>query len=265
MSAMPVLCANLSTLFRDTPFASRFERAAGFGFSVVEMQYPYEMPPNEIAGIIEDLGQSVALFNAPLGDEPVRRGLACQTETREAFRDAFLHGADYAQTLGCGLMHVLSGVSTGTQRNAAEEMWLENFAWAAHEAQRADLTLVIEALNPTDVPGYFLRSIDHAITLIEQVNSPHLRLLFDTYHCAMSGRDCVQAYLAAQRHVAHVQIADVPGRAEPGTGSIDWDGFFASVRRSGFEGLIGCEFFPSAETPHCFEWVRQLYAIERQH
>ncbi|TDY22028.1 hydroxypyruvate isomerase [Paraburkholderia sp. BL6665CI2N2] len=252
------LSVNLSTLFTEAPLAQRFGLASASGFACVEMQYPYELPAHEVKQRLDNFHQTVALVNAPLGSEPQRRGLAAVIGQREAFRSAFLHGLEYANTLNCGLLHVLSGVVDLVDHDAAQAIWLDNMVWAAGEAGSAGVTTVVEALNPVDVPGYFIRSLAHAASLIEQVESPYLKLLFDTYHCAMSGADCAAELSRWIPRVGHVQIADCPGRAEPGTGAIDWARLFDQLHQSGYCGAIGLEFRNQQSVPRCFDAVNHF-------
>lgn len=255
---MERLCANLSTLFTGLPLDQRFDQASSVGFSLVEVQYPYELSAFQVGRKLDELGQELILVNAPLGREPERRGLAALAGHCDAFRTTILEGLDYATTLGCGLMHVLSGVVPLCNQGVSEATWLANMAWAAEEAGVAGVTLVIEALNHTDVPGYFLQSIDHAATLINQVQHPNLKLLFDTYHCEMADLRCVSAIEQCIGIVGHVQIADCPGRGAPGSGNIDWERFFAQLVRLDYRDAIGLEFRHPPFSSHTLEALRRL-------
>ncbi|MEI5997855.1 TIM barrel protein [Paraburkholderia bengalensis] len=252
------LCANLSTLFTEVPLARRFELAAASGFDFVELQYPYELPAREVKQTLASLDQAVTLINGPLGSEPARRGLAAVAGRRDAFRSAFLQGLEYAHTLNCGLIHVLSGVVDQESHDAAQAVWLENMVWAAGEAGNAGITVVVEALNPIDVPGYFLRSLDDVASLIAIVGNPNLKMLFDTYHCAMSGADCMAEFSRRATHVGHIQIADCPGRAEPGTGNIGWARFFDQLHQSDYCGAVGLEFRNQQSVSQCLAAINQF-------
>ena len=180
--------ANLSTMFADLPFSERFAAARSCGFDSVEIQYPYDSPAGEIARILEVERLSLVLINAPPGSEAGDKGLAALPTRREEFRESVLRSVDYARTLGCSRVHVLSGTpSVETSRDRSLQTAVENLAWATQQAERANLGIVIEALNPIDAPGYFLRSLADAVELINLVGSGRLGLLFDVYHCAQSG------------------------------------------------------------------------------
>jgi hydroxypyruvate isomerase len=138
---------------------------------------------------------------------------------------------------------------------------VENLAWAIQQAERANLGIVIEALNPIDAPGYFLRSLADAVELMNLVGADRLGLLFDVYHCAQSGIDPVRAFEDCIPLIAHIQVADVPGRHEPGTGTVDWQAVFAAIDRSGYTGLIGCEYRPRGHARQSLSWLGR-YAPE---
>ncbi|MFJ2993718.1 hydroxypyruvate isomerase family protein [Pandoraea sp. NPDC087047] len=248
---MTRLSVNLSTLFTEVPLAHRFAPAASCGFTSVEVQYPYALPAAALKRALDEYEQTLVLINGSLGREPKRRGLAGVAGRRDAFRTTLLEAIEYATATGCELIHVLSGVIDPHEFDVSQATWLGNMAWAAQEAGDAGVTLVVEALNRTDAPGYFLRSIDHAVSLIDQIGSPHLKLLFDAYHCAMDGGDCVSEIRRRIDHVRHVQIADCPGRGAPGTGDIDWTAFFEQLGRLPYSGAIGLEFINQQGAAQC--------------
>lgn len=256
---MKQLSANLSTMFCDVPLQERFAQAADVGFSAVEIQYPYEETLTDIAERLSERNLSLVLINAPLGEDPSHRGLAClPTQVRE-FKTQLEKGLEYSAGSGCHLLHVLSGtVPDVRQRPRARETWLKNMAWATERAKQANVTLMVEVLNPTDVPHYFLRTTDEVVSLIDEVGSKNLRLLFDTYHCAMCGGDCATEFQRVAHYTAHVQVADAPKRNEPGTGRIDWASFMTALKTCGYEGYIGCEFRPTLNPRQSVDWVNRL-------
>ena len=252
-------CANVSTLFLDIPLEKKLSLAASCGFKSIEVQYPYELKAKDLSAQLAANGQSLVLMNAPLGPRPYTRGLAVSPEDAGQFKASVNAALTYAAQVECKALHVLSGTcDPRTARDRAEAQWEENFSWAAAQADDAGVTLLIEALNPGDVPGYFIRSIDDALWLIRRVNHPRLKLLYDTYHCEMSGTDCADKLSDCIEHIRHVQIADCPGRAEPGTGQIAWRRFFDQLQQSGYAGKVGCEFRNRQPAPGCFDWMRIL-------
>ena len=252
-------CANLSTMYSDVPLPERFALAASAGFKLAEMQYPYALSAIEIGAFLQQHGLQLRLINAPLGEQPDLRGLACRSDQKIAFRQQFLHGLGYASQLGCRFMHVLSGVLHAHEdRSTATACWIDNLAWAADMAAHKNIVLVVEALNPRDVPFYFLRSLQEAVELIDHIGSKHLRLLFDTYHAASSGLDCSRSFEEVASWSAHVQLADSPGRNAPGTGNIDWPEFFRTLARNAYAGDIGCEYLSTQKTDPGLRWFREL-------
>lgn len=252
------LAANISMLFTEQDFVDRFAAAADAGFRAVEMQYPYAEPAARLARAAEQSGVAVVLCNAPLGD-PARgdRGIACLPGREQDFRASVMRALDYAGAMRCPRIHVLSGIpAPGDTRATALARAAENLAWAAQAATPFGTEILVEPLNAQDLPGYLLPDVDAVAALLALCGrgDPRPRLLFDAYHCAMAQQDIVEAL---QRHVpliAHVQIADAPGRAEPGTGRIDWQRVFEALASAGYDGWIGCEYRPRADTRQGLGW-----------
>lgn len=240
------------------PLGERFGRARDLGFDLVEVQSPYELPPQEIARALRDCGQEMVLINAPAGSGSERGFAALQGRERD-FRDSIMQALDYAQALAVPLVHVLSGIpDRATARAADAALARDNFAWALEQASPRGVRLVVEVLNGTDVPGYFLRSLDDAAALIAGSGDDGLRLLFDVYHCRKSGRDPVEELRRHAGLIAHIQIADVPERFEPGTGSVDWPAVFSAITAIGYGGPIGCEYLPRDAAGPDISWMGRL-------
>lgn len=258
------LSANLSTMFTDLPMVSRFEAAHACGFERVEIQYPYAMSSEEIAEQLSRHGLKLVLINVPAGERPGDKGLASLPDRIDDFRQSFDRALTYASRLDVHLIHVLLGVGGSNSSRADHlETAVFNLHWATTLAARHDVTLVIEALNPSDVPGYFLRSLSDARELVGLVPSDRLRLLFDTYHCARSGGEPATDLEHYADITAHVQVADFPGRGAPGTGSIDWMRFRAALKRSKYAGVVGCEYLQSGLVDPQNEWSAALLLKER--
>jgi len=255
---LPRFSANLSTLFPGLPLGERFGRARALGFELVEVQYPYELPPPALAQALRDNGQEMVLINAPAGTGP-ERGLATLPGRERDFRDSVAQALDYAQALDVPLVHVLAGIpDRDTPRETSAALARDNLAWAVEQASSRGVRLVVEVLNGIDVPGYFLRSLDDAAELIAESGDEGLRLLFDVYHCKKSGGDPVREMRRHASLIAHIQIADVPERFEPGTGSVDWPAVFATIEAIGYEGPIGCEFAPRDAAGPDMSWISRL-------
>lgn len=256
------LCANLSYLFTELPLLDRFEAAARAGFSGVEMLSPYDAPTAAIRERLDATGLTLALINSPAGDRAAgERGMACIPGRQPEFRESVHRAVDTAAALGCGLVHLMAGVrSPDVAADTAAALYAINLAWAAEQAQAAGLRLTIEAINHRDVPGYHLHTLEQAAAIIAAVGPERVGLQFDVYHCQTAQGDVSRRLEALLPLIAHVQVADVPGRHEPGTGEVGWDHLFARLRALGYAGWIGCEYAPKAGTLPGLAW-RDCYGV----
>jgi hydroxypyruvate isomerase len=279
---MPRFSANLSMLYTEVPFLDRFERAARSGFTAVEVQFPYAFDAREIRSRLDDLGLVMVLHNLPAGDWAAGdRGIACQPERSAEFRDGVDRAIDYAQALGVSQLNCLAGISPkgveqpaiatqhlmlkqmepcGTAQSPAHDTMVSNLAFAAAALKRHGLRLLIEPVNTFDVPGFFISRTQQAIDLIDECGADNVFVQFDVYHAQR-----MEGELAAtlQRHLArigHVQIADNPGRHEPGTGEINFAFLFAHLDRIGYAGWVGCEYMPANGTEAGLGW-RQMKSL----
>ena len=237
--------ANLKWLFTEVEFEARFDAAAAAGFSGVEYASPYAHEPAELRRRLGDAGLTQVLINTPMGapGTPTRAGLACVPGLESEFRAGVERGLEYADALGCGLLHVVGGVvPPGVGRDEAFARYVANIAWAAERADGTGVRLVLEAQNKRDVPGFVLDSQAQAAAVAEAVGADRVGLLLDFYHLQVDEGDLIRTYRRFADRVFHLQVADPPYRHEPGTGEIGWRGVFAAVRASGYDGWIGCEY-----------------------
>jgi hydroxypyruvate isomerase len=254
---MPKFSANLSFLFTELPFLDRFEAAARAGFVGVEYHSPYEHDAREIARRLADLGLTQALFNLPLGDfDAGERGLAILPERQLEFRSGVSRALDYAEALGCHRLNCLAGLTPpGADRATVEATFIENLSYAAEVAQRRRVRLVIEPLNTRDNPGFFLNRTDEALSIMDRVKSDNLYLQADIYHMQIMEGDLARRLEAAAPRIGHIQIADNPGRHEPGTGEINYAFLLPFIARLGYDGWIGCEYRPRTTTEAGLSWM----------
>lgn len=251
------LSANLSTMFGELPFLERFAAAQRAGFAAVEVQYPYGHDVSEVAAARREAGIPLVLLNAPRGRRNGDRGLACLPGREAEFREAVEIAIEYSAALGNKLVHILSGVpDADCGREGCAAVWRANMAWAANRAGAAGVGIVVEALNPSDAPGYFIRSLEDAVALIRALGEDKAGLLFDVYHCARAGEPVVAQFRACLPWIRHIQVADAPSRSEPGTGGIDWNSFFTAVGNSGYRGFVGAEYLPRGGTLAGLAWAR---------
>lgn len=253
---MPRFAANLSMMFAEAPFLDRFARARAAGFAAVEFLFPYEHPAKEIAHRLRDSGLSQVLFNAPPGDWAAgERGCAALPGRSEEFREGIKRALEYAEALSCPLLHVMAGLAPASApRDRLLATYAVNLAWAAEECAKSGVKPVIEPINHRDIPGFFLNTTDEAAAIIEAVGPERLGLQFDLYHCQVTEGDLVPRL---ERHLpltSHMQVADTPGRHEPGTGEVNWPYVFRRIDELGFTGWIGCEYRPAGATEDGLGW-----------
>jgi hydroxypyruvate isomerase len=255
---MPRFAANISMMYTELPFLDRFAGARASGFTAVEFLFPYEFPAAEIARRLQDNGLSQVLFNAPPGDWAAgERGCAALPGRGQEFRDGIRKALDYAAALACPRLHVMAGLTPpGVPRDTLLATYAVNLAWAAEECAKAGVKPVIEPINHRDIPGFFLNTTDEGAAIIEAIGPERIGLQFDLYHCQITEGDIVKR---VERHlplIAHMQVADNPGRHEPGTGEVNWPFVFGRIDELGFRGWIGCEYRPAGATLDGLGWFQ---------
>jgi hydroxypyruvate isomerase len=259
---LPRLCANLSMMFNEVPFLDRFDAARRAGFEAVEFLFPYEHPVAELRRRLQANGLTQVLFNAPPGDwAGGERGLAALPGRGAAFREGVKLALEYADGLGCKLVHCMAGIAPGNIPPVTlAATYAANLAWAGEQALAAGVRLVIEPINHRDMPGYHLNTMAQGAAVVEAIGRDRLGLQFDIYHCQVTEGDVTSRMAALMPVIAHMQLADVPARHEPGTGEIGWDYVFAQVDALGYPGWIGCEYRPAGDTVAGLAW-RTRYGI----
>ncbi len=261
---MPRFAANLTMMYGEHPFPNRFAAAAKDGFTAVEYLFPYEFPAKDLATWLCEHGLTQVLLNAPPGNWAAgERGLASLPGKETEFRAGIHTALEYAQRLGCPRVHVMAGVeASGVDRAAMRRTFKANLAWAAELAAPAGIQLLIEPINPRDMPGYFLNRQDEAHALIDEIGSPALKVQMDLYHCQIVEGDVsmkLRKYLSGsgKNNVGHIQIASVPERNEPDRGELNYDYLFDLTDELGYDGWIGCEYRPRAGTSEGLAWLRK--------
>jgi hydroxypyruvate isomerase len=259
---VPRFAANLSMMFNEVPFLDRFQAAAKAGFQAVEYLFPYEYPATELRKRLDDNGLKQVLFNMPPGDWSVgERGLASLPGRTAEFREGVKKALDYAAELSCDLVHCMAGIAPAGEHPATlASLYAANLAWAAEQAHAAGVKIVIEPINHRDMPGYVLHTMAQGAAVVEAIGRDRLGLQFDIYHCQVTEGDITKRMEALMPVIAHMQIADVPARNEPGTGEIAWDYVFKRIDALGYGGWIGCEYRPAGDTVAGLSW-RQRYGV----
>jgi hydroxypyruvate isomerase len=259
---MPKYAANLTFLFTELPFLDRFAAAARAGFRAVEYMSPYEYAPSEIALRLMDSGLKQALFNLPLGDWAAgERGFAIFPGRMQEFRDGVARALDYAGALGCDRLNCISGLAPeGADRATLEGALLDNLAFASEAAAGRGVRVLIEPINDVDMPGFFVNRTDEAVRLMDKVGSPNLFLQADLYHMQIMGEDLAGRLQAFMPRIANIQVADNPGRHEPGTGQIDYSALLPLIDRLGYSDSVGCEYRPRTTTEAGLGWMKTPWA-----
>ena len=245
-------------LFPELPLRERFTAAAAAGFEAVELHYPYELAPAELDALLRTNALRLALFNSPRGLIAAgEHGLACAPAHAARFLESIEAAAHYATAVGCPTVNVPTGiVGRDVAVGDAYRTAVSRLAAAADRLAAVRVKASVEALNARDVPGYLLDTTASAMRLIRDVGAPNLYLQFDVYHAQMAGEDLFAALEAAGDTIGHVQIADVPGRHEPGTGGIDFELLLKRLDAFGYSGWVGCEYRPLGDTRQGLGWAR---------
>jgi hydroxypyruvate isomerase len=251
--------ANLSMLFTEVDFLERFARASRAGFRGVECQFPYQFRVDALAEQLQRHHLVQVLHNLPPGDwTRGERGIACLPDRVGEFQESVGLAIDYATALRCPRVNCLAGIAAaGADRDRLHDTLVDNLRFAARELKTHGITLVIEPLNTRDTPGFYLQTSRQAVEIIGQVGDDNLRLQFDAYHTHIMEGDVVASLERTMPHIAHVQIADDPGRHEPGTGSIDFASVFQALETANYGGWVGCEYVPLTTTEDGLGWLRR--------
>jgi len=250
--------ANISMLFCERPFPERFAAARAAGFDAVEMQFPYDMPVEDIAAAREAAGIEFVVFNLPVGD--MTRGgpgLAAMPGREADFAAAVEEGRRYAQVLAPRNINVLAGwPPADVPRQRCFETLARNLRLAAEVMAGIGVRVTVEAVNTRDRPGYFLTRTDEAVAAIEAADHPNLGLEHDLYHMQIMEGDLIPTLARHCERIAHIQFADTPGRHEPGTGEINFANVFAAIEEMGYDGWLGAEYRPCGRTEDSLGWMQ---------
>ena len=255
---MPRFAANLSMLFTEVPFLDRFELAARAGFQAVEFLFPYAHSPEEIRQRLDDTGLQIVLHNLPAGDwDAGERGIACDPRRVDEFRAGVARAVTYAHALDVPRLNCLAGKApAGVEPATLRRTLVENLRFAAAALDIAGLHLLVEPINTFDIPGFVLNRTQQALEILDEVGAANAFVQYDIYHAQRT-----EGELAAtlERHLArigHIQLADNPGRNEPGTGEINFPFLLAHLDRIGYAGWIGCEYKPARGTEAGLSWLQ---------
>jgi hydroxypyruvate isomerase len=248
--------ANLTMLFNEVDFPARFEKAAHAGFKGVEYLFPYPWKKEDLANALEKNGLSQVLFNLPAGDwNAGERGIACLPGREGEFREGVEKALDYAAALGCSQLNCLAGLTPrGEAPGKIEAVLVENLRFAADALEKKGIRLLVEALNSQDIPGFHLVHTADVLKLLAAVGRPNVYIQYDVYHMQIMEGNLTKTLLDNLGRISHIQIADNPGRHEPGTGEINYPHLFRALEGAGYNGWIGCEYKPAGPTDDGLGW-----------
>ena len=257
---MPRFAANLTMLFTEDPFLNRFALARIGGFKAVEFLFPYPYSKEEIKTNLDTYALKLVLHNLPAGDwDAGERGIACHPDRVAEFREGVAKAIEYAKVLGVPQLNCLAGKApAGVDSKLLHDTFVSNLKYASAELKKSNLKLLIEPINTFDIPNFYLSKTQQAIDILNEVNSSNLFVQYDIYHAQrMEGElaNTMQKYLS---RIGHIQLADNPGRNEPGTGEINYAHLFKLMDKIGYAGWIGCEYKPSSQTESGLGWIKAL-------
>lgn len=257
---MPKFSANISFLFTELPFLERFAAAKAAGFRAVEFHFPYAFDVDALTEVVLTSEMEVVLFNLPAGS-PAEwaqggRGIACHPERIAEFESGVETAIAYAQALGCNRLNCLAGVPpVGVSQPSAEQTLIRNLRYAAALTQQAGIELMIEPLNTQDNSGFLVATSTQALSVIDAVGSDNLRLQYDVYHAQVMEGNIVTTLRRHLSRMGHIQIADNPGRHQPGTGELNFPFIFSALDEMAYPGWVGCEYLPRGSSRESLDWL----------
>jgi hydroxypyruvate isomerase len=255
---MPKFCANLTMLYNEHGFMDRFAAAAKAGFGGVEYLFPYDFDKQQLAEQLHRHQLVQVLHNLPAGNwAGGERGIACHPDRVAEFQDGVGKAIEYATALGCKQVNCLAGIRPPqVDPLEAREVFIRNLQFAAPRLKQAGIRLLIEPINTRDIPGFFLNYSRQAVDIIAAAGSDNLFLQYDIYHMQIMEGDLAPTMEKHLKLIPHMQLADNPGRHEPGTGEINYPFLFGFLDRIGYSGWIGCEYKPATTTDAGLGWIR---------
>jgi hydroxypyruvate isomerase len=261
---VPRFAANLSMLFTEVDFMQRFERAARAGFEAVEFMFPYAYAADDIRSELDKHGLELILHNLPAGDwEKGERGIACLPDRVWEFRGGVETAIRYATRLGVSQINCLVGKTPlSGELTEVHDTLVDNLRYAAKALSGVGIRLLIEPLNTFDVPGFHLTTSQQAFELMDEVGESNLFLQYDLYHAQRMEGELAGTLSRHLSRIGHIQLADNPGRNEPGTGEINYPYLFNLIDKLGYDGWIGCEYRPQTDTESGLHWRD---ALSRSH
>jgi 2-dehydrotetronate isomerase len=254
---MPRFAANLTMMFNEVPFLDRFKAASEAGFAAVEFLFPYEHSPEDVAAKANAAGVQIVLFNMPAGNWAAgERGITGLPGREQEFRESVDKALVYAGHLGVGRLHAMAGIApAGADPAACHATLIANLKYAAEKLGEQNLTLLLEAINTRDMPGFLVSTQKESHAICEAVGAPNLKMQMDLYHMQVMEGDLATSLKRYASQCGHIQIAGCPERHEPDTGEVRYEYLFRLLDEIGFEGWLGCEYRPAGKTTDGLRWL----------
>jgi len=257
---MPKFSANLNFLFKEYSFLDRFEASKEAGFHYVEYMFPYEYPPETLKSLLDKYELKQVLFNLPAGEwDKGERGIAVDPNKIDTFRKGVEQAVKYARVLDVKLINCLVGKRLeGIPPRDQRDVLIKNLSYASFKLAKEGLTLLVEPLNTYDIPGFFLYNTQDTIRLFKEIGETHIKLQYDVYHMQKMEGNLTETIRDNLTRIGHIQIADNPGRHQPGTGEINYRFLLDELDRMGYKGFVGLEYNPLPDTLSSLSWVKEL-------
>jgi len=251
--------ANLSMLFTELDFLDRFSAAKKAGFDYVEYLFPYDFSPDQIAEQLTQHNLGQVLFNLPAGNwGDGERGITCLPDRIDEFEEGVIKAIDYAKVLGCKQVNALAGIRPlDSNVDVVKTTFVNNLRFAASKLKDHNIQLLTEPINTIDIPGFYLNYTEQAKSILKDVNSNNLFIQYDIYHMQIMEGDLIRTITNNLDYIKHIQLADNPGRHEPGTGEINYSSIFSALQKVGYSGYVGCEYIPKESTLGGMDWIEQ--------
>jgi hydroxypyruvate isomerase len=254
---MPNFAANLTMLFNEIDFLDRFSAAREAGFKGVEYLFPYDFDKQDLVDALQSNNLTQVLHNLPAGDwDAGERGIATMPDRLDEFRESVNQAIEYATALGCRQVNCLAGIAPeGADPEVLRSTFVSNLSYAAGRLGESGIRLLIEPINSMDMPGFYLSTTSQALDVLKAVGSYNLAIQYDIYHMQIMEGDLARTLQNNLSSIKHIQMADNPGRNEPGTGEINYPFLFSLLDRIGYQGWIGCEYRPATTTTKGLGWL----------
>ena len=253
---MTQFSANLGFLWTELPLPNAIRAAHLAGFEAVECHWPYDTNPEFVNDVLHETGLRMLGLNTTRGNHlKGDNGLSALIDQKPQARAAIDQAVAYAVAVKCPKIHVMAGFASGDE---AHETFIGNLRYACNEAEKHDLTILIEPLNEYDAPGYFLQTTDQALKIILEIEQSNLKLMFDCYHVQLMEGDLTQKLTRLMPHIGHIQFAGVPNRGRPDLSAVNYGHIFRHLSSLGYTAPLGAEYKVAGSTEETLGWMNTM-------